>query len=169
MPGKTRKEEALTKIFRWTLIPSVFLLDRVLKIWVLHSLKEGQSIPVWEPIFRLTRVNNTGAAFGLWRGAPFFLLLVTVVSVIVILWFLIRGGRGGPKAAVNFYGWSLVAAGALGNLYDRLHFGYVIDFLDFRVWPVFNAADSAICLGVFWILMNTFWKGSPSSDASRPV
>ena len=53
-------------------------------------------------------------------------------------------------------GWALVLGGAAGNLCDRLYFGHVVDFLDFRVWPVFNIADSAICFGVFLIILNIF-------------
>ena len=56
----------------------------------------------------------------------------------------------------------LVIAGALGNLYDRLRFGYVIDFLDLRVWPVFNVADTSICIGVFLVLLSFFRKGETS-------
>ena len=157
LPRETRKEKALTKIFRWALIPSVFLIDRVFKIWVLRYLKEGESLPVGGSLFHITRVNNTGAAFGLWRHASFYLAAAAAVSILIILSYLVRNPR--PVRA-HFYGWSLVAAGALGNLYDRLHFGYVVDFLDFRVWPVFNVADSAICVGVFLVLWNAFRHAS---------
>ena len=116
---------------------------------------------MWLGIFHITRVNNTGAAFGLWRHSSALLVGVTVLSVVVILIFLAVGS--GRRHAVNFYGWAMVAGGALGNLYDRVHFGYVVDYLDFHVWPVFNAADTSICLGVFFILMNVMQKHAPGT------
>ena len=129
-------------------------MDRVFKIWVASRLEEAESIPVWKGVFHLTRVNNKGAAFGLWRNASWFLTAVTALSVFVILVYFARTAPSEGKTNKNFHAWALVAGGALGNLYDRLSLGYVIDFLDFRVWPVFNIADSAICLGVLLILWN---------------
>ena len=147
LPREAGKEEALKKL-HWFLIPSVFFADRLLKIWVLHHLSEAQSVPLWPNVFHLTRVNNTGAAFGLWRGAPAGLAVFSAVSVVLILGYLGRPGARVSQAA----SWALVAGGALGNLYDRVRFGYVVDFLDLRVWPVFNFADACITLGVAWIL-----------------
>ena len=159
MPGKTGKEEALRNFLCWALIPFVFVLDRVLKIWVLLHLKEGEGFPLWTGVLHVTRVNNTGAAFGLWKDASFFLTVLSALSVIVIFFYL-RGLLKVMGAPASVYGWALVAGGALGNLVDRLRFGYVVDFIDLRVWPVFNIADSAICLGVFWILWQVFWNKS---------
>lgn len=138
----------------WALIPFVFLVDRVFKIWVLLNLKEGEGFPVWAGVFHVTRVNNTGAAFGLWKNAPLLLMWVSALSVIFILVYL----RGHSAANRARYGWALVAGGALGNLCDRVYFGYVVDFIDLGVWPVFNVADSCICAGVFWILLQFFWN-----------
>ena len=157
LPGKTGKEKALRNFLCWVLIPFVFVLDRLFKIWVLLHLKEGEGFPLWVGVLHVTRVNNTGAAFGLWKNAAFFLTALGAVSVVCIVFYLYRllKGAGAPDLV---YGWALVAGGALGNLYDRVHFGYVIDFIDLRVWPVFNVADSAICLGVFWILLQFLRK-----------
>ena len=146
MPREAGKEEALKKL-HWLLIPSVFFADRLLKIWVVYRLSEEHSVPLWPGVLHLTRVNNTGAAFGLWRGAPVALAVFSAVSFILILLYLARRTQT-PQAAA----WALVAGGALGNLYDRVRFGYVVDFLDLRVWPVFNFADACITLGVVWIL-----------------
>ncbi len=145
----------------WILIPFVFLFDRILKIWVLLHLREGEGFPVWTGVFHITRVNNAGAAFGLWKNSPVFLILVSALSLIFIGIYLsgIFRQRTPEKKLTwaergSVYGWALVAGGALGNLYDRIHFGYVIDFIDLRIWPVFNIADSSICIGVFWILLS---------------
>ena len=111
-------------------------------------------------VLHVTRVNNTGAAFGLWRDSPQVLVTLSAVSVLVMLGCGLFVTFRNRTIAPTLYGWMLVIAGASGNLYDRIRFGYVIDFIDLRVWPVFNVADSAICLGVAWILCCLFSKRS---------
>ena len=147
LPRETRKEEALKKSC-WSLIPAVFVIDRLLKIWVLQSLSVGQSVSVLPGVLHLTRVSNTGAAFGLWRDAPYALAVFSAFSVILIFAYL--AGRLGKVSYA--FAWAGVAGGALGNLYDRLRFGYVVDYLDLRIWPVFNFADACICVAVAWII-----------------
>ena len=134
----------------------LFLADRISKQAVLRFLPEGHSIPVIDGIFHLTRVDNAGAAFGLFRGALPFLVAVTVVSVIFLFFFLSASREG--VSSPQYWGWTLVMGGALGNLYDRLTYHYVIDFLDVRVWPVFNVADSFVCVGVFLVFLSAFRK-----------
>ena len=129
---------------------------------MLGRLKEGESFPLWQGVLHLTRVNNTGAAFGLWRHAPVLLVAVTAVSVAAISLYLVREPRAGAGSSQGFYAWSLILGGALGNLYDRLRFGYVVDFIDLRVWPVFNLADACICLGVALIFWNVWHASHPS-------
>ena len=152
LPGKTGKEKALV------LIPFVFIVDRLLKISVLSYLKEGESLPVWPGVFHLTRVDNTGAAFGLWQGATGLLALFSALSAVLIVAYLCGAFGRRPSYPLA---WTLVAGGALGNLYDRLRFGYVIDYLDWRVWPVFNFADICISLGIAWILFRHLYVSRP--------
>ncbi|PIU40558.1 MAG: signal peptidase II [Candidatus Omnitrophica bacterium CG07_land_8_20_14_0_80_50_8] len=145
----------MKKFLPLSVIPFIFILDRVTKWGVLDALREGQSIPVWVGVFHFTRVNNTGAAFGILRGGAAFLALISALCVaglfaVIIRSFFIK------KPAVGLAGnlaLALVVSGAAGNLYDRIRYGYVIDFLDFRIWPVFNIADSAICVGIFLIIL----------------
>ena len=118
---------------------------------------EGGGVPLIPGVLHLTRVNNTGAAFGLWKNASLFLACISAVSAAFIILYMRRLLAETP-ARGTVYGWALVAGGALGNLYDRVRFGYVIDCIDLRVWPVFNVADSAICAGVFLILWQLFLK-----------
>ena len=146
---------------RWIVIPFVFLVDRVFKIWALTHLREGESLPVWKGVFHLTGVNNTGAAFGLWRDFPAFPVVVTAISTAVIFFYLVRYRE--KKLSIRFLGWSLVLGGSLGNLYDRMDYGHVIDFLDFRIWPVFNVADACICVGVVCVLGSAFHKNASDS------
>ena len=115
---------------------------------------------MWPGVFHLTLVNNPGAAFGLWRGSALFLTVFSAVSVVWIVCYLFKK-PGRPHA----FAWSLIAGGALGNLVDRLAHGHVIDYLDFRVWPVFNFADACICAGVAWILLRFLRPRSSKNHA----
>ena len=124
-------------------------LDQASKLWIASSMRLGQSIPVLEGIFHITYIENPGAAFGLFAnqrwmflGAGAALLLFAAASYRRIR----REGR------LTRCGAALLLGGAVGNLIDRIRLGRVIDFLDFRVWPVFNIADIGICVGVGCIL-----------------
>jgi len=92
----------------------------------------------------LTYVTNTGAAFGLLPDHGLFFIAIAAIVVIAILVY----HRHLPDKALVKASLGLQLGGALGNLTDRLRYGYVIDFIDFKVWPVFNLADSAIVIGV---------------------
>ncbi|AEG60577.1 signal peptidase II [Desulforamulus ruminis] len=128
-------------------------LDRYSKFIIMNKMTEGQSIPVWNKVFHLTYIQNPGAAFGLLAGKTWFFIMITTL----VLLAMVLGWRWIQKAG-PLYHWALglVAGGALGNLIDRLLYTRVIDFLDFRIWPVFNLADTAICIGVGLILLDAF-------------
>lgn len=127
------------------------ILDQISKLWVSRQLSLQQTVPVIPNIFHLTLVHNRGAAFGILRNQLFLFIGVSCAAIVYIVLMMRRScGR------LQQTGLSLVLAGALGNLIDRLVLGYVVDFLDFRVWPVFNLADSAICVGaglLAWTLL----------------
>lgn len=121
----------------------IFVLDRATKAWALAWLRPRGSVEVL-PFFHLSYVENTGAAWGILQRSNTLLVGVTVV----LLAALLHLKRRWPKESLwAHYGMVLVAGGALGNLYDRLTLGCVVDFLDFLVWPVFNVADSCITVG----------------------
>ncbi len=126
---------------------TILLLDQITKVLALKFLLAKGSISIL-PFFSLTYVENTGSAFGLFQNANLFLL---VVSLLVL--FLMIKWRKDILSLGNLakYGYSMIFAGALGNIYDRIVLGYVVDFLDFHIWPVFNIADSAICIGAGFI------------------
>ena len=130
---------------------AVLFLDQLTKFIVHSRLSEGESVPLIRNIFHISLVHNTGAAFGLFRHQTFVLMCVSVLTFAIILFFYCRIAASGRILQVGF---GLIAGGSLGNLIDRLRFGYVVDFLDFRVWPVFNVADSAITVGAIFVL----WK-----------
>ena len=126
--------------------------DQLSKVWIRSNLAIGQSLPE-AGFFQLTHVNNTGAAFGLFQGQSFALTIVASVGVAVILAYGLFLYRRFPYLD-NMLGKSalgLVLGGTVGNLIDRLRFGYVTDFIDFGFWPAFNIADSAVTVGVIII------------------
>ena len=123
----------------------VLLLDQASKAWMMRFLETTPSYPIVPDVFHLTLVKNTGVAFGMLKGYSIPVTAGTLVLVVGLFWSLIRQveARGG----LFIFSFSLVLGGAVGNLADRFRFGGVIDFLDFRVWPVFNVADSCITVG----------------------
>ncbi len=127
----------------------VVAADQLSKIWIRSSLLVGQS-QFEAGFFRLTHVHNTGAAFGLLQGQSFLLTIVAIVGIAVFLGYALVIYRGFPLLdnMPSRVALGLVLGGTIGNLIDRLRFGYVTDFLDFNLWPAFNIADSAITVGV---------------------
>ena len=126
----------------------ILVADQISKYLVLSNLIPGQS---WNPVASLTPwvsityVTNTGAAFGLFQdqGSFFVVIAVIVVAAIILYYRHLPTGQWWIKISLG-----LQLGGALGNLLDRLRLGYVVDFIDFKIWPVFNLADSSIVIGV---------------------
>lgn len=118
-------------------------LDRVTKRWALERLADLGSIEVL-PFLRLTYVENTGAAFGVGRARNGFFVVLSIALLAALLHLRRRWPKDNPWLQG---GALLVVCGALGNLYDRIVYRFVVDFIDFRVWPVFNVADSCITVG----------------------
>ncbi len=125
------------------IVSAVLSLDQLTKFLVTKNLLYNQSLPVIKGIFHLTLIHNRGAAFGILKNqTPLF--IATSVFAIILISLNLKGAKSRNPYSVCL---SLILAGALSNLIDRLFLGYVIDFLDFRIWPVFNIADSAITVG----------------------
>ena len=124
----------------------IVIVDRLTKYLVLKNYSEGESVRVIPGVFHLTLVLNSGAAFGLFKGSG---LIFTISSVLIIVLICVYIWRNECKDFLMLIALGLILGGAAGNLIDRVAFGYVIDFLDFRVWPVFNIADSSITIGAF--------------------
>jgi len=127
------------------IVIAILFLDQASKFLFTKFLNLNQTLSVVPGIFHFTLVHNRGAAFGILRGQSFLFVLTSFVAVILI-YFNLKNNRRKNPFLFNL-SLALVLAGALGNLIDRICFGYVIDFLDFRIWPVFNIADSAITIG----------------------
>jgi signal peptidase II len=158
---KVNLESAYAKLYAlrfWGIIGIagiVLFLDRLSKWWIVHTFRLGESRRLMA-YFYLTYVQNTGTAFGFFQGNNKALLILAFV----ILGALLYGARGLSERGGLWgaLGVALVLGGAVGNVIDRCHYGQVIDFLDFRVWPVFNIADSAISVGAFSMMIG-LWKG----------
>lgn len=125
-----------------SLVPVI--LDQGLKIWVVRSLAPGETWPVWGEIFRLTRVHNSGAAFGLFPQGTSAFLAASAAVVLGLGLYLLFGRPTGLRALGAAFIWG----GAVGNLLDRARLGYVVDLLSVGHFPVFNVADAALVLGV---------------------
>ncbi|MDH7500267.1 MAG: signal peptidase II [candidate division NC10 bacterium] len=144
----------------------LFLADQVAKFIVSRSIPLSASIPVLPGLFNLTYLLNPGAAFGFlsrWHPSfrnPFF-IGISVLAILFVFLYYWRQGRARPLFTL---GLGLIAGGALGNLWDRLWRGAVVDFLDFYVgrhhWPAFNLADSGISVGVALLIWQLWKEGS---------
>lgn len=126
-----------------SVILTILLLDQSTKFLILKFLSENQSIAIIKNIFHLTLVKNRGAAFGIFEDFGLFLIIISLFIITLIL-INLRRVYSNPKLKISF---TLILSGAVGNLIDRLRYGYIIDFLDFRIWPVFNVADTVITIG----------------------
>ncbi len=159
--------------WRWLMVviaAVVVALDRVTKLWIEKHLDLGQAIVVWPHVFRLTHVLNTGAAFSMFEGASSptlvrnALVAFSVIAVLVVLGMLWRMGRSVTLVSVAL---ALILGGAVGNMYDRIKFSYVVDFLEVHLWhyhwPDFNVADSAIVVGACLLLLEML-RPQKSSD-----
>ena len=137
----------------------VIIIDQYTKYYVQSHMTLGESIPVIENIFHWTYILNDGAAFGMFAGARYIFIAIAFAVILGIYFFREDIKELGPWAT---YGTCLFAGGAVGNLIDRAKTGVVVDFFDFRVWPVFNVADIAICVGVGMLVWSTLktdlWK-----------
>ncbi len=142
------------------LAAGVILLDRLTKILIVNTVTLHASHPVIPGFFDIVHVRNEGIAFGLFAGSPsavrtLLLVLVSTVALGAVTYLL---WTSGPSASRQRASLSLILGGALGNLFDRLHTGSVVDFLDFFIgawhWPAFNVADSAIVVGGGWLLLH---------------
>lgn len=136
----------------------VILIDQATKAWILSGLdlREIGRVPVWPPIFNFTWVENRGVSFGLFGdgSARWMLSLFSVAVAGVLGWWALKADRRLLITAIG-----LVMGGAIGNVIDRIRFGFVVDFLDFSgtgFFPwVFNVADSAITIGVILLILDS--------------
>ena len=129
----------------FVLLAQILAADQLTKYAISANFLPGESLPVVPHIFHITYVLNPGAAFGMLPQARWFFVLAAAALFIAFMAYHRQLKR---QPAAFYYGCVAMLAGAVGNLIDRIRQGLVIDFFDFRIWPVFNVADVAIVLGV---------------------
>ena len=127
----------------------VFVADQLSKAWIRQNIAVGESVPIDAPL-RFTHVSNAGGAFG-FTANPIFLALLNAGVLIILLLFYRRLASLALRTGLG-----LILGGGLGNLVDRVRMGYVTDFMDVRIWPIFNVADSAVVCGSIIILYLIF-------------
>ena len=144
-----------------TIIISIILLciDQISKLLVVNLLTKTDSITIIKNFFYLTYINNDGAAFSILVGERIFLILIAVLVIVMLIRYIKKNNIQNKLELVSI---SLIIGGSLGNLMDRVVRGYVIDFLDFKIFnynfPIFNLADTFIVIGVFLLLLKEIRK-----------
>jgi signal peptidase II len=137
-------------LYALTLAFMVFVVDQGIKSLVEGSMRVGQSIVLVPGFLNLTHIKNDGGAFGILGGSRVILLFGSAVAVAVVLWMLLSG----KPTRLATAGCGLILGGAAGNLLDRLDSGEVTDYVHFSFWYIFNAADTAIVVGVGLLLLS---------------
>lgn len=144
-----------------TIIISIILLciDQISKLLVVNLLTKTNSITIIKNFFYLTYINNDGAAFSILVGKRIFLILIAVLVIVMLIRCIKKNNIQNKLELVSI---SLIIGGSLGNLMDRVVRGYVIDFLDFKLFnynfPIFNLADTFIVIGVILLLLKELRK-----------
>lgn len=144
-----------------TIIISIILLciDQISKLLVVNLLTKTNSITIIKNFFYLTYINNDGAAFSILVGKRIFLILIAVLVIVMLIRYIKKNNIQNKLELVSL---ALIIGGSLGNLMDRVVRGYVIDFLDFKIFnynfPIFNLADTFIVIGVFLLLLKEIRK-----------
>ncbi len=142
-------------MFIYAISFAIVLVDQLTKFLALQFLPPHKSIPIIANVFHLSLVKNSGIAFGLFgeRAPGLMIIIIFCLVALILLSIQMRQALLIQRVSIAF-----ILGGAAGNLIDRFVFGHVIDFLDFRIWPVFNIADSFITIGVAIFIFATIGK-----------
>lgn len=145
----------------------ILAIDICSKLVVSKSLYVGESIKVIDNFFSITYVKNTGAAWSIFADKGYFVMIVSIIIILGLVWYVYKNR---PKDRLEKIAYSLIIGGAIGNLIDRIVYGYVIDFLDFNLfgwnYPIFNMADTFIVIGVILLMILT-WRCSCEGNKSN--
>ncbi|MBO7743908.1 signal peptidase II [Paenibacillus sp. MWE-103] len=157
------------KFYYYWLAVFVLVVDYATKKWVEHSLVLNETRSVIGDFFVITSIRNKGAAFSILQEQRLLFIGITLVVVIGIVWYIAKNRNSGKALLLS--GLGLVLGGAVGNLVDRALYGQVVDFLQFTfgsyVFPVFNIADSGICVGVALILLDALLSSKKENGDSN--
>lgn len=155
----------MNRIWKLSIMITVLILaDQFTKGWIESNYQLGQSTEVIKGLFNITYVRNTGAAFGMGAGAPdiwrqILFLAIPVLACFYIIWLIWTSRK---ERSILSFSYSLILAGAIGNLIDRFSMGYVVDFLDFYYkqshFPAFNVADSCITIAAILLILDYLFE-----------
>ncbi|MGN0193868.1 MAG: signal peptidase II [Pseudoramibacter sp.] len=139
--------------------------DQIVKVLAVRFLAPVTTIPIIPRVFHLTYIENTGAAFSIFAGKSVFLIIFTSVLIAFLIWLLVRLPKTKAYLSLNT-AFCLVIGGALGNLIDRIHYGYVVDFFDFRLigFAIFNVADCFVVIGCLFIIVKVIQNSLHAPD-----
>ena len=154
----------MKKIFIISFI--ILVIDIISKRLVIGNLIDGESISIIDNFFRITYAENTGVAFSLIEGYVGFIIIMTVIVIMMIFKYV----KNNNISKYEEIGYSFILGGAIGNLLDRVIYGYVIDFLDFNIYgydfPIFNIADTFIVIGVLILGIISFREVGEKNEVS---
>jgi len=142
-------------------------LDQFSKLAIVRYIKPGNRIVVIRDFFNISHVHNYGAGFSILQNARFFLITLTIVACFALIYLLVTSDKKDVFSRISYL---LILSGAIGNFIDRIRLGYVIDFLDFKIFgydfPVFNVADCFITVGCFLLIIKILWESYHAKDGS---
>ncbi|MEW6555905.1 MAG: signal peptidase II [Elusimicrobiota bacterium] len=136
------------------IILAILLIDQFTKFYIAKNFLLGESVSVIRNIFHITYITNTGTAFGMFQDYGRFFLIFSIIAIILLSIFIYKKKDSRNTTLTAF---SLILGGAWGNLIDRIIRGSIVDFLDFRIWPIFNIADSAITIGIGVLVIHSIF------------
>lgn len=133
---------------------TIILIDQIAKFLIKANFDLNQNLQIIKNIFHITYINNFGAGFGILQQQTSILISISLIVIGVIFYFMdkVKNKELLLQLLIGF-----ILGGTIGNLIDRIAYGYVIDFLDFRIWPIFNFADSFVTIGVIGLIVY-FWR-----------
>ena len=141
------------------LVLMLFMLDYISKQYIMKNFKLNEYIVVIKDFFNIRYVRNTGAGFSILQDQKVVLIVIPILAILMLCYMLYKENK---KNTFIVFGYLLIIAGALGNLYERIIYGSVTDFLDFIIfgydYPVFNVADMFVCIGCAILLLNSLKK-----------
>lgn len=154
------------KKMRYLLIVGLILLDQVAKYAVRLNMEVGDSIKLIPDVFKLTYVQNTGAAFNLFEGMSVFLTVLPLAALAVGIWYMEKHLNEHWTLLLSLI---LIISGGVGNLVDRFWMGFVTDMFNFCLidFPVFNVADIGICVGCFFLVIYIFFFDHRDETGSK--